>query len=208
MAENSKLLKGIITQAEIEAAKIISKAESTAEEKFKALDSSLKRIRYETDLKLSEKLAELKKRAESTADSELRRQNLHMREKAHEDIISCFNEKIASLTGTEKYKSFLVKLIAEGAIAVNDDSPVVRCSFREELHEDSLRAAEKLVESETGRHITLSLADKQPLNGQGVVVESANGRIAYNNQITSRLRRFDNDIKMIVINALAKEQQE
>ena len=203
--ENNILLDGILKQAELDSHDILQKAEKTIEEKTNALEAGISRIKSEMDSKIAAKLSELEKRADSAVKAELRRQNLRNRKKVNSAVNKSFYEKIEEQISTDQYNNFLIKLIAEGAIAVNDDSPVVSCSFREKVTDDVLREAEKLIETKTGKKIKLGFNDESKLSGQGIVVESSNGRIAYNNQIKSRLRRFDEDIKMIIINGLAKE---
>gem|GEM_PF-6688776 len=203
--ENNILLDGILKQAELDSHDILQKAEKTIEEKTNALEAGISRIKSEMDSKIAAKLSELEKRADSAVKAELRRQNLRNRKKVNSAVNKSFYEKIEEQISTDQYNNFLIKLIAEGAIAVNDDSPVVSCSFREKVTDDVLSEAERLIETKTGKKIKLGFVEETKLSGQGIVVESSNGRIAYNNQIKSRLRRFDEDIKMIIINGLAKE---
>ena len=204
MENDIRLISGIIKQAEFDAEEIMKKAEETVRQKNSTLDDSIEKIRRETDKKIEAKLGELQKRADSAIESELRRQKLRMREKVNNEVHDVFTAKMETLVKTDEYRNFLIKLIAEGAIAVSDELVYVSCSFREKITEDMLNEAEKFIKIETGKDISLKLSESGPLTGQGVIVESSNGRIAYNNQIETRLRRFSEDIKMIIINGLTK----
>ena len=203
--DDKRLIDGIIKNAEQEAEEILQKAEKNISEQDSSFNTVLERIRKETDQKISLKLEELSKRAEASVQSETRRRNLRQREKINEEVTATFLDMISDLIPTAEYREFLCKLIAEGAIAVNDSEVRVRASFREEITPEMLKKAEDLVLEETGCRISIKRSDAEPLTGPGVVVESSNGRISYNNQIESRLRRFDEDVKMIIINGLEKE---
>ena len=205
MENESRLVSGILKQAESDAEEIIRKAEKTIAEKNNAFDGNIERIQKETDKKISLKLSEIKKRSDSAVESERRKQKLRIREKVNSEVYALFTSQMKELVNTQGYREYLVKLIAEGAIAVNDEQAIVYCSANEEIDDDMLLSAEKLVKDKTGNMVKLSYTGDKKLSGQGVIVESSNGRIAYNNQVDTRLRRFNEDIKMIIINGLAKE---
>ncbi len=196
--DDNKLLQSIIEQSKKDAEKILEKAEQTAEERRSSFSSNLTRIQNETDSKIADRLEELKKRSDSAVISEIRRQRLKKREFVNAEIRQIFLKKIQEMIGTPEYDLFLAKLIAEGALAVDDDIAVVNCSFREKITDSILSNASEIIKKNTGKEIELILAKSPPLTGQGIVVESENGRIAYNNQIETRLRRFDEDIKGVI----------
>ena len=196
--DDNKLLQSIIEQAEKDAERVLERAEQTIKEKESAFNSSLGRIQQETDRKIAERLQELKKRSDSAVMSEKRRQRLRKREFINAEIRRLFMEKIKKMIGTPEYDLFLAKLIAEGALAVNDDIAVVKCSFTERITDSILSRASEIIRQYTGKEIKLVLSESHPLTGQGITVESENGRIAYNNQIETRLRRFDEDIKGVI----------
>ena len=54
----------------------------------------------------------------------------------------------------------------------------------------------------TGRDVTLELADESPTAGQGIVLRAADGRVQFNNQIATRLLRYQSEIRKIVYGEL------
>ena len=48
----------------------------------------------------------------------------------------------------------------------------------------------------------ISLRDANPLKRQGVVVTAADGRTAYNNQVTTRIQRKEREIRMLIYDKL------
>ncbi len=196
--DENKLLDGIIKQAEKDSIEIIRKAEDSAAKRIEAYESSLDRLTAETDQKIEAKLEKMKKLHDSLLKSEERRKRLKLLEEVNQDVKRLFFKKMEKLIGSEEYNDFLAKLIAEGAIAVDDSEVTVNCSFKEEITDSIIESALEYVKKATGRKIDIKYLSKQPLSGQGIIVSSSNGRISYNNQIETRLRRFDEDIKGVI----------
>ena len=203
--EERRLLDGIIKQAEEDCRKIHERAEQTVDGKNDALEARMARMTAETDARISKKLLEIEKHADSSIQSEKRRKKLKIREEINAGVIDLFYKKIEKRIGSREYDDFLSKLIAEGAIAVDDAEVEVSCSFKEKLTPAILKKAISHVENHTGRIVNISIAGTEPLSAQGIVVKSKNGRINYSNRISSRLRRFDEDIKQIIFTELNKE---
>jgi vacuolar-type H+-ATPase subunit E/Vma4 len=203
--EERRLLDGIIKQAEEDSRKIQERAERTIVEKNEALVTRKARMTAETDSKISKKLIEIEKHADSAVKSEKRRKKLKKREEINAVVIEMFYSKIEKNIGTESYDAFLSKIIAEGVIAVDEDEVEVSCSFREKLSPAIIAEAATLVKTHTGRAVTISFNSDGKASAQGVTVKSKNGRINFSNILSSRLRRFDEDIKQIIFDELNKE---
>ena len=203
--DDNRLLTGIIEEAEAEAAEILLKAEQTVEEKNKAYENGIISIKKETDDKIAVRLSEIERRKESAIKSEQRRAGLKRREEVNAEVTELFFNKIEKKIGTSAYDDFTAKLIAEGAIAVNDSAVFVSCSFKEKITDSVLSAAREYIRTYNGKDILIKISDGEKLVKQGIIVESSNGRLAYNNQISTRLRRFEEDIKKIIIKGLEKE---
>jgi len=65
-----------------------------------------------------------------------------------------------------------------------------------------LAEAEQEVARSVGREVRLALSPAQPLLGPGVVLASPNGRVAYNNQVNTRLLREQTRIRSLIHGAL------
>jgi len=55
-------------------------------------------------------------------------------------------------------------------------------------------AAQDLVLQNIGRKVTLTF-NTEPLSAQGVVVSSVDGKVAYNNQVATRIGRYGRELK-------------
>ena len=107
------------------------------------------------------------------------------------------SQKMAALVGTQAYRSVLIGWIAEAAIGLNSPEARVACSFRESLDEQMLRDAEQMVLRDTGKQVHLRVHD-EPLSAQGIEVSTPDGKIAFNNQVSTRLIRHERDLKELM----------
>lgn len=199
------LLDGIIKQAEEDAVKIKERAQRTISEKNDALEARKLRMYSETDQKIAEKLKEIEKHTDSAVESEKRRKKLKKCEEINSAVIDNFYDRMEKLIGTEDYDEFLSKLIAEGVIAVDEDNVEVTCSHKEQLSSAILEKAAAYVKNYDGRIVKIKWNSEDKSAAQGVTIKSENGRINFSNRISSRLRRFDEDVKQIIFAELNKE---
>lgn len=198
MAQEQKLIDSIINQAEKDSISTIAKAEEEAALKFKSLDRRIEDLKKETDSRIAEKLQEIKVRTDSAVKTEKRRQKLKNLDSLNSEIKKIFFSKIKNLIGTDEYNRFLSKLIAEGAVAVGGKRVFVNHSILENIDEKIINEASELTKKLTGKKIEILISDKERLPAQGIIVESEDGRIAYNNLIETRLRRFEEDVKGVI----------
>ncbi len=120
-------------------------------------------------------------------------------------MIERFYGRIEKMIGTEDYDEFISKLIAEGVIAVDEDEVEVTCSHKEKLSKAVLEKAAAHVKNYDGRSVRIKWNSDDKSVSQGVTIKSKNGRINFSNRVSSRLRRFDEDIKQIIFAELNKE---
>ena len=198
MEQEKILVERILQQAEDESRKILTKADKESENKYKILDSKIENIKKETDQKISDKIKEIERQTESTIKTETRRQKLKNLEKLNSMIKKILKDKMRKMIGTDEYNDFIAELIAEGALAVGEDRVFVNFSSLEKVDDKILAKASDYIKTNTGKDIEIAISGKSRLMDQGIVVESENGRISYNNQIETRLRRFDEDVKGVI----------
>ena len=96
-----------------------------------------------------------------------------------------------------KLKDSLIGWIAEAAIGLDRKNAVVSYSLLCPVDDGMLRAAEALVKERTGASLSLSL-DENKTSELGVIVSSTDGKISYNNLLSSRIRRYMKDIRKII----------
>ncbi len=71
-----------------------------------------------------------------------------------------------------------------------------------EIDELLLLEAARRVKEVSGVDVVLRRSAAQPLQGQGVVLTAGNGRTAFNNQVATRVERYQSEIRKLIYEAL------
>ena len=202
---DSNLLESIEKDASGEAERILDQARQQADQRHRETERRIRELRDETDQAAARHAELAARRSESLINTESRRLALKSREELNHQVLSRARQILSETAGTPGYDRILSRWIAEGALGVNLPEALVRCSFRETLTDRILRQAEELILQETGRTVKLSPAEGDSLSEQGVEVSSPDRRISFNNQVSTRMRRYDQDLKRIISEALINE---
>ncbi len=193
------ILLGISTDAEAQANKLISDARDAASQRLEAVRRQAARIVAEAEEKTSKQISVIERETSTRVKAAKRRMQLEMKEKAYQAVIARCIEELKCLINSEEYGKILENWIVQAAAGLRAESTVVNCSA---LERDAVRAvlksAEAAARAAAGQPIALTLSDDPPLAGQGIVVTSSDGRIAFNNQIESRLFRFQTEIWKLI----------
>ncbi|MHC1693590.1 MAG: V-type ATP synthase subunit E family protein [Sphaerochaetaceae bacterium] len=194
---NNPLLEGIIANARSEAEQILAKSVVEVAGLEKVYQQKAAEARKVEDRILEAQLDEISRKEESLLRNAQRKSSLLKGDRLRTRVMESVTHKMADLMGETGYGDILVGWIAEGAIGLDHDEAMVRCSFKEEITPLMLEKASQLVQSKTGRKIRLTFSDN-PLSAQGVVVSSLDGKIAYNNQVATRITRYDRELKELM----------
>ncbi len=195
--EKNRLVEGILDEARTKAGKIIKEAEDEArliaEEGF---EEAMKQVESE---KRSFRLREhqIALREESAKRSIDRLSELKNMDTAYQLVSEEVERKIAKLAESGEISPYLVSWIVEAVVGLDKKSATVSYSVQAPVTEEMLREAEERVEKITGGSVTLTLADKK-IREIGVVVTSFDGKVAYENTYSVRVRRYLKDIRKII----------
>lgn len=198
------LIEGIAADARAEAERLVEEARRAGEERLKAAQAQSLRILQEAREKADSQARSVHDQALSSIRIEGRRTSLAVREEALRRVIRRARERLSALSDTDEYRRVLLGWIVEAAIGLNVPEALVNVSAGERRFLDPglLREAERRVKELTGRKVSLKAASGDPLVGQGVVLVSADGRVEFNNQVSTRLLRYQSEIRSIVFEAL------
>jgi len=203
------LISGIETDARDEEKEIIADAEKKAEEKRKYAEKKVEALLNDARRAAEEQAETLKKRIISGAEFEIKRRSLHLRGVLMREIMDRVEKKFALMIGDSKYKSVLADWIMEAAVGLDAESAKVNVSEKERglVDAELLAAVAKRICEHTGKQMELSLSDAEPLKFQGVVLTAADGRTAFNNQVTTRMLRSQREIRTMTYNALFADER-
>jgi vacuolar-type H+-ATPase subunit E/Vma4 len=207
--EKAALILGIEKDAGAEREKIVEEARTQAAEKKKYSEKKIESLLDEAREKAQEQAEAAKKKIISTAEREVKRRSMRIRDTVMQDIMARVESKLASKTGDESYRAVLIGWLAEAAVGLDAKSARVNASPEElKLIDDRvLSEVSRRVRKQTGRQIELILSGAKPLKSQGVVLTAADGRTAFNNQVRTRMQRNKREIQMLIYNSLFTDDQ-
>jgi vacuolar-type H+-ATPase subunit E/Vma4 len=203
-AGRAELVEGIASDARAEAAKIIAAAEQEAEGRRKAAASQAASILEEARRRAQETVHGIKRQGEQTAAVETRRMGLRVREEISQRVATGAGRKLAGMIGSPAYRDVLKGWIVEATLGLNAPEAEVLASGPEmaEVDDALLAAAAAEVKRLSGVTVRLSRSAGHPLVGQGVVITAGDGRTAFNNQVATRMERYQSEIRKLIYEAL------
>ncbi len=198
------IIQGILQEARDEAARITAQAEKSAAQREKSWSITAKRLQAEAEKEAAEKHEEIIRTGESRLKIEEKKRRLQLSEQAAEEVLNEALRSAETMVKTKEYRQVLENLITEAALGIQTDQAAVSSSVREIplITEDLLQAAENRVRQLSGRSIKLVPAEGQPRPGQGVLLTSLDGTVAFSNQIRIRLLRYQSEIRRLIYRKL------
>jgi len=198
------LIEGIAQDAEAEGRRLVEEAEKAGAERREATGRQAEGILEEARRKAAEQAESLRRQAASTAKMQAKRIGLRVREQAAQQVLERARARLEELAGTPEYRETLLGWIVEAAVGLGLPEATVNASARELplLDERLLAEAQRRVRELTGRTVSLTKAEGEPLAGQGVVLVGRGGRLAYNNQVSTRLLRRQTEVRKMIYDGL------
>lgn len=196
-ANTKQLFAGIIEAANHEAQAALAKAQEEVELIKASYAQRIEELNHKEEAISAKQINQIKRSEEMTMRNLERRYRVSLTQRLRKMVIEETAKEMAALVGTQEYRSVLVEWIAEGAVGLDREEAQVNCSFREEIDEEMLREAEALVKKSVGKVVKLQFGGAV-LTGQGVEVASMDGKVAYNNQVATRLIRFERKLKELM----------
>lgn len=203
------LISGIEVDARNEEKEIVAEAEKKAQEKRQYAQKKIESLLNDARKEAQEQVATVKKKIISAADFEIKRRSLRVRSMLMQNISNRAMQKLAQMIDDSTYKSVLADWIVEAAIGLDAESAEINASQKErELIDPELLAeVARRISKHTGKQVALNLSEAEPLNAQGVVLTATDGRIAFNNQVATRMLRRQRKIQTMIYNALFADDQ-
>jgi vacuolar-type H+-ATPase subunit E/Vma4 len=207
--EKASLISGIEEDARIEEEKIIRDAENQAAEKRKYGQKKIESLLNDAKEKACEQADIVKKKIISGVELEAKRMSMRIQDSIVRDIMHRVEQELGAMIDDPNYRFVLIDWMTEAAIGLDAESAEVNASERERplINFELLAEVGRKVQEQTGKQVTLALSDAPPLKAQGIVLTAADGRTAFDNQVTTRMRRRQRDIRMKIYDALFTENR-
>ncbi|MFA5514315.1 MAG: V-type ATP synthase subunit E family protein [Sphaerochaetaceae bacterium] len=203
--QTDHLFEGILKSAKAEAAKILASCEVEGKG---ILGIYEKRLSAATEIEKRQtkiKVEQINRNVESTIRNLQRRHSVSYTQRLRELVLELVAQKMEKLREEDSYRQVLINWIGEAAIALDKEEAVVDYCFKETIDTQMLISAQELIKQATGRSVKLKLG-KNRLTSQGVEVVSTDGRVAYNNQVATRLIRLDRQLKELMEGQTCQEE--
>jgi vacuolar-type H+-ATPase subunit E/Vma4 len=205
----AELISGIESDARIEEQEIIKEAEKRAAEKRKYSEKKIEALLNDARSEAQRQADAVQRKMLLGVDLELKRHSMSVRSALMQDIMNRVENKLASMTGDANYRSVLINWIAEAFIGLGAEAAQIDASEKERAFIDGqlLSEVKEKIHMQTNKQAQLILSDAGPLKSQGVVLTAANGRIAFNNQVKTRMLRNQREIQMLIYNAVLADNR-
>jgi vacuolar-type H+-ATPase subunit E/Vma4 len=203
----SALIRGIEDDAAKQARDIVEAAEKSKRERIEASEKQAENIVNDAKAKALAEVRSIQASSRSLISIDTKRQMLKLQERAIAIIMEEVRNKMEALVVQPAYADMLRGWIVEGAIGLERDQVSVNASSREKklITEKLLREAEKEFATLTGRTVTITLSKDESFADQGVIVLSGDKKTAFNNQVETRLARYENEIRKLIYRELFGE---
>lgn len=198
------MIAGIEADARKEQEQALAEAEAVAAEKKKYAEQKVASILNDARRKAGAEAEVIKRKALSGVELEVKRRALHVRDTLMKDIMAKVEARCASMIGKPEYRAVLIEWIAEAGVGLQAEAAAVNASEAERKLIDAplLAEARKKIKARTGQAMMLTLAESEPLTAQGVVLTTTDRRVAFNNQVHTRIARKQRQIQMLIYNAV------
>jgi len=206
--QQADLIGGIAQDAAREAQRILGEAEKAAEDRRAAAEDQARALIEQGESKAQEQAERIRAQAASSLRMENRRKQLRLREQAVQEVLKRVRERLAEMVGTPEYRQVLLIWIVEAAIGLGVPQATVNASAAErgQIDKQLLQDAQNRISELSGKKVSLTVADEDPLIPQGIVLKAGDGRVEFNNQVATRLLRRQSEIRKKIQDTLWKNE--
>jgi vacuolar-type H+-ATPase subunit E/Vma4 len=202
--QQDKLSHDIRLDAEAEAKKITEEASRFSQERKESYERQIGEIRAGAKKTAAQQVKAVEKTLQASLTVALKRITLKNRDLLFKQILARVHEKLGRLVREKNYRQILLVWIVEAAVGL--DSPRVRINASTEELEliDSklITEAKAKIKALTKKDVEIVKTDAPALALQGVLVTAADGKTAFNNQVATRISRYQRGIRKIIYSRL------
>ncbi len=203
------LIETIESDAQAEEVKILRDAAEQVTQREQYTDKKIESMLNDALAKAQSQAETIRAKAVSQAQLEIKRRRLQASNETIDRIMAMAEQKLQSMITAPAYRDVLIGWIVEAALGLGADVATLNASAAERalIDETLLNDVHQRLQHETGRSIMIRLADGPPQTAQGVVLATEDGRMAFNNQVKTRLLRQQRHIQRLIHDTLFMEQK-
>lgn len=198
------LAEGILHEARSEAARVVAEARSRSEARVEAAKAQAARIAEESEAAAARQASAIAREADAKLAAELSRSELASREAAWKALVSKALELCREDARKPEFRKTLARLAAEAAIGLGGGEARARLggSGGPPLDEALLREAERIALEASGIETRLAVGEPFADGNPGVALESADGRMSFDNRLEARFSRLEGELRARILRLL------
>jgi V/A-type H+/Na+-transporting ATPase subunit E len=194
------LSKAILSEAEAEAKQIKADAEAKAEAIRLRAQQQAEAERAEILQRASAEAERLRSQVIATTQLKARTQQLEYREKLLDQVFAAARQQLPTIKQWSDYDTIVLRLLREAIVQLKAEQATVKVDSATQTRLSAEAVAKLAGELKVSLQIDGAL--KQ---GTGVIVETSNGRMHYDNTLETRLNRLQNILRSPVYHLLMGE---
>jgi len=205
----ASLIASIESDVQAEEAKILQDAAGQVSQREQYTDKKIESMLSEARQKAARQGEMIRSKAISQAELEIKRRRLRACNEIICRIMSMVEQKLGLMIGNDMYREVLIGWIVEAALGLGVNTAMINASTEERavIDESLVDEVQAGIQQSGGLSMTIRLADEPALALQGIILTTENGRMAYNNQVKTRLLRQQRDIQRLIHDTLFAEEQ-
>jgi V/A-type H+/Na+-transporting ATPase subunit E len=195
------LSRAILKEAEVDARQMREEAQGKADAIRQRAREEAENVRREILEKARQDAERLRSQTLSSAQLKARTMQLESREKLLDRVFLAAKEKLAEIVKRPEYDQLAAMLLREALTQLRVN--------KADIHADP--ATRELLEKKALREISSELNGQYTFadnleEGQGVVIEAADGKLHYDNTLETRLQRLQSSLRASVYKMLMGEK--
>lgn len=194
------LSKAILSEAEAEAVQIRAEAEAKAEAIRQRTQKQAETERAEILQRASAEAERLRSQVIATTQLKARTQQLEHREKLLDQVFTAAREQLPTIKKWSDYDAISLRLLREAVTQLKAEQATVIIDAATQTRLTPEMVAKLASELKVSLEIDGALK-----KGTGVIVETSNGRMQYDNTLETRLNRLQNTLRSPVYHLLMGE---
>ena len=202
-----QLMEKIRQDTEEDVRGILEKAENISRDRRKAQESWERREEKHWQKKETEFQRDLKERLDASFRMEKKKLFLQAQEHLMHRIEEEAMHRIEDSMGSPAYRSSLKSWIIEGVLSLRESPLILKGSAGDIalMDKETLLEIHDEIFERTSLDVSLIVADTQPELVPGVILESEDGRVSFNNQLPARFRRMKAQIRKRINQGLRED---
>lgn len=195
------LSRAILAEAKGDAEHLVTEARARAETIRRQAQEQAEQVRKEILDRAKQEADQLRGQNVATTQLKARTMQLEHREKVLDQVFTKAMNDLPSVQKWTDYPDIARNLLREAVLQLRSDTVVVHA----DAFTQSVLAQKYLDDLGKELNVQLSMGDALQ-QGTGVVVETNNGRLQYDNTLETRLRRMQNNLRVPVYHILMGEK--